>query len=144
MISYFHLRLLLFGHFCLQACAIDCFVCSSVDGTNKDCEDTFTRTLATAQFIQRECTYGFFKATHCIKLKGKREDGSTLIVRQCGERDWGRHCGDIQYVDGMGTERIYGCLETCDMDGCNHGVKMAASMILLLLCVLYGISGMYC
>ena len=44
------------------------------------------------------------------------------MVRQCGNNDWGSHCGDIKYLIDEATEKsesIKGCLESCDTDGCN-------------------------
>ncbi|OWF34536.1 hypothetical protein KP79_PYT24871 [Mizuhopecten yessoensis] len=52
--------------------AIDCYVCSSLQHGNRDCEDKFDQNLKTSVFIARSCDFGFFKATHCIKLKGTR------------------------------------------------------------------------
>ncbi|VDI82085.1 UPAR/Ly6 domain-containing protein bou-like [Mytilus galloprovincialis] len=104
---------------------IDCYVCTSLDKDNKLCMDGFKKNLATSIYISRKCDFDFFKATHCIKLKGVREDGTEILVRQCGDNDWGSHCGDIMYTNGdSGTERINGCLETCDHDGCNTANQM--------------------
>lgn len=99
---------------------IDCYVCTSIDNDNPLCRDEFKKNLATSIFISRNCDFDFFKATHCIKLKGTRADGTELLVRQCGDYDWGSHCGDIVYINGeRGEERVNGCLETCNHNGCN-------------------------
>lgn len=101
--------------------SIDCYVCTSLNGQNKACDDEFKKDLTTSLFISRTCVFEFFKGTHCIKLKGKRSDGSSIVVRQCGDYDWGSHCGDILYDsgDGRGEELVDGCLESCNHDGCN-------------------------
>lgn len=52
--------------------AIDCYVCTSLDKDNKLCMDGFKKNLATSIYISRKCDFDFFKATHCIKLKGVR------------------------------------------------------------------------
>ncbi|KAK3091750.1 hypothetical protein FSP39_022341, partial [Pinctada imbricata] len=103
--------------------SIDCYECTSVNGDNRLCDDKFRRDLTTAMFISRKCDFGYFKGTHCIKLKGRRADGTDITIRQCGDYDWGRHCGDIKYMIDQATEtteNIDGCLEACDTDGCNR------------------------
>ncbi|XP_059174670.1 uncharacterized protein LOC131954869, partial [Physella acuta] len=52
--------------------AIDCYQCTSIDGGIEECEDTFDVGIRTVHLIKRSCFYGFFKGTHCIKLKGKK------------------------------------------------------------------------
>ncbi|XP_021354758.1 uncharacterized protein LOC110451202 isoform X3 [Mizuhopecten yessoensis] len=65
---------------CKHVLAIDCYVCSSLQHGNRDCEDKFDQNLKTSVFIARSCDFGFFKATHCIKLKGTREYRQTLTL----------------------------------------------------------------
>ncbi|CAI9729525.1 Hypothetical predicted protein [Octopus vulgaris] len=118
--------------------AIDCYVCTSINGGNQDCEDRFTSSMATVKMIQRECNYGLFRASHCTKLKGKREDGSTIVVRNCAKTDWGRHCGAIWYVkdESKDPERLYGCLVSCDTDGCNTASRHPVARILMAFALL--------
>ncbi|XP_071105940.1 uncharacterized protein [Haliotis cracherodii] len=113
--------------------AIDCYVCTSVDRSNRDCEDPFNHTRKTFHLIERHCMYGFFRGTHCIKLNGHREDGSHILVRHCSNDNWGSHCGLIRFEYERRTEKIYGCLESCDHDGCNDGVGVSAHIITTLL-----------
>ncbi|XP_041362362.1 uncharacterized protein LOC121378317 [Gigantopelta aegis] len=115
-----------------KALAIDCYVCTSVDEDNKACIDPFDLGLDTYHLIERNCMYGYFRGTHCIKLTGQREDGSKLLVRLCSDRDWGRHCGDIRYEYGTVNEKMYGCLETCDEDGCNGTAVVNLSFSLVI------------
>lgn len=62
------------------------------------------------------------------------EDGTEILVRQCGDDDWGSHCGDIMYINGdKGTERVKGCLETCNHDGCNKASKQLFSLTAVLM-----------
>ncbi|XP_069124883.1 UPAR/Ly6 domain-containing protein bou-like isoform X2 [Argopecten irradians] len=121
---------ILFG--CKHVLAIDCYVCSSLQHGNPDCEDKFDQNLKTAVFIARKCDFGFFKATHCIKLKGTREDGTSILVRQCSNEDWGSHCGDIKYEIGDSSEMVYGCLETCNFDGCNSSNHFTVNNICVM------------
>ncbi|CAG5122309.1 unnamed protein product, partial [Candidula unifasciata] len=52
--------------------AIDCYKCTSINGTSEECEDTFDRGSKTVHLIERGCFYGLFRGTHCIKFKGER------------------------------------------------------------------------
>ena len=68
-------------------------------------------------------------------------DGSSILVRQCGDYDWGSHCGDILYDAGDGREELVdGCLESCNHDGCNSAIQNKWSVTLFLftfLCIRY-------
>lgn len=117
-----------------QVLLIDCYVCTSINGGNKACEDEFIPNYNTAKLIERECVYGLFRATHCTKLTGRREDGSTIVVRHCADADWGRHCGAIWYEKSEPGEheRMYGCLVACDKDGCNGSGRQQSFNLLLI------------
>ncbi|GFO18615.1 hypothetical protein PoB_004512000 [Plakobranchus ocellatus] len=104
--------------------AIDCYKCTSIDGHLGECDDEFDRGISTVHLIARECVYGYFKGTHCIKLKGLREDGVRITVRDCSDGDWGSHCGDIRYLYGDKQQKIDGCLEACSHDGCNAATSI--------------------
>ena len=64
---------------CFPALAIDCYVCTSVDEDNKACIDPFDLGLDTYHLIERNCMYGYFRGTHCIKLTGQRGTYSPLF-----------------------------------------------------------------
>lgn len=66
-------------------------------------------------------------------------DGTSILVRQCGDYDWGSHCGDILYDsgDGRGEELIDGCLESCDHDGCNLANRSQWSGTLFTISLIY-------
>ncbi|KAL5018246.1 hypothetical protein ScPMuIL_003968 [Solemya velum] len=123
--------------------AIDCYVCESLGGANELCEDKFQRGVNTYEFIDRECEFMYFKANFCIKLKGKRADGSSILVRQCSRRDWGTHCGDIRYLVGEREERIQGCLESCDFDGCNSSQGLRSTLTFLLPLIVTAVGVVY-
>ncbi|KAL8590117.1 hypothetical protein ACOMHN_010312 [Nucella lapillus] len=117
------------------AASIDCYRCTSINGANEACEDPFKTDLSTVDLIDRDCQYGYFSSTHCIKLKGVKEDGTKILVRHCSNSDWGKNCGDIRYIHSEDDEeRIQGCLTTCNFDGCNSAPsRLAPSPLLLLL-----------
>lgn len=102
-----------------HALCIACYRCTSFDHGVKECDDTFATDVTTEGFIAKNCVYGYWDAHFCIKLKGTREDGSTIMVRECSTDDWGSHCGLIQFERDNRLEDIEGCLETCNYDGCN-------------------------
>lgn len=116
---------------------IDCYDCKSRNGENPLCEDTFLKDTSTFHLIERNCFYGFWRAQYCIKLKGTREDGSTIMVRQCAVQNWGSHCGLIQFETAKGLEDVDGCLETCDFDGCNTSTTYKQHYLPLFLSVIF-------
>ncbi|CAL1540414.1 unnamed protein product [Lymnaea stagnalis] len=127
------------GLLCNAVDAIDCYKCTSIDGGTQECEDEFDRGMTTIRFIERGCSYGLFKGTHCIKFKGEKEDGTKILVRDCSDSDWGSHCGDIRFLFGEEQTKIYGCLEACKHDGCN-GARAHAPISLLVLGLLPAIA----
>ncbi|XP_052265561.1 uncharacterized protein LOC127868039 isoform X3 [Dreissena polymorpha] len=116
------------------AAAIDCYHCASLQGDHQECEDVFARDITTEHLIARDCMTGYWKGSHCIKLKGKRMDGTSILIRQCAVSDWGSHCGLIEF-DAKGNdnyEDIDGCLETCDYDGCNLATTPFYSIAIII------------
>lgn len=63
-------------------------------------------------------------------------DGHTVVIRTCSVTDWGSQCGDIFFEQGDVTERLTGCLATCDYDGCNRSPVTGSNSFLVLLTVL--------
>ncbi|KAH3869499.1 hypothetical protein DPMN_032668 [Dreissena polymorpha] len=119
--------------------AIDCYHCASLQGDHKECEDVFARDITTEHLIARDCMTGYWKGSHCIKLKGKRIDGTTILIRQCAISDWGSRCGIIEF-DAKGNhkfEDIDGCLESCDYDGCNIATTPLHSFVIILSSVMF-------
>ncbi|XP_023341258.1 uncharacterized protein LOC111711202 [Eurytemora carolleeae] len=120
---------------------IGCFKCSSENGSNPSCEDTFQYFPFNSSEILyqdpcwagRKDRNGLFPASSCIKLNGVvDENGNRLVIRGCG-LDSGSltsdteivrvsHCGSF-YLDGR---YVRGCVQGCDdMDGCNSALKHA-------------------
>ena len=80
----------------MNTAGIGCFVCTSFNGSNPDCEDTFNSTvergargnIANYQFpcwSFKKNRQGLFPADHCIKVSGyKSHDPSqTVVIRTC-------------------------------------------------------------
>ncbi|KAK2166444.1 hypothetical protein LSH36_39g11006 [Paralvinella palmiformis] len=130
--------------------SIGCFVCTSINGSEPDCEDTFNNT---GRFYKEECfsgrkgRSGLFPGTECIKLKayhGKwciplasspiciitASTGYRVLVRDCtvddgginSESELGResHCWLVNKVKYQGVI-IDGCSLACRVNGCNAG-----------------------
>lgn len=114
--------------------AIGCFVCTSENHQNPECEDTFNNT---GKFYVEDCwasrrgRTGTFPGTQCIKMIA--EDSSmnyTVVVRNCvvddggtnSETEIGResHCGWMRVLKYNGR-RMRGCILSCETDACNHG-----------------------
>ncbi|KAL3117241.1 hypothetical protein niasHT_007644 [Heterodera trifolii] len=109
------LRLAIFSlaHFVLvgpSGGAIGCFVCSSVNGSNPNCEDTFNSSVfasvhGSVGLFQQPCwafrknRKGLFPADHCIKVSGHRYDhpNHTLMIRTCA-LDSGSLTADTEIV----------------------------------------------
>ena len=59
---------------CFSVHTIGCFVCSSINHSNPDCEDVFN---ATGKYYKKDCMAGrklrdgLFPGTNCIKLKAE-------------------------------------------------------------------------
>lgn len=118
---------------------IDCYFCNSINGAMQECEDNFLTDLSTVHLISRDCSFGHFKAQYCTKLKGKRVDGSSILLRQCSMDDYGQHCGLIQLQEGDDLENIEGCLETCNQDGCNFGIVHKCNPVIATFPVMLGL-----
>ncbi|KHN83847.1 hypothetical protein Tcan_09546 [Toxocara canis] len=84
--------------YCAGVESIGCFVCSSFNGSNPSCEDTFnstvqhgSQTTPGAAHYQYPCwafmkqRQGLFPADHCIKVNGYRSDepAQTMVIRTC-------------------------------------------------------------
>ncbi|KAK3095823.1 hypothetical protein FSP39_019680, partial [Pinctada imbricata] len=128
-----------FKYLYLVALSIGCFVCTSMNHRNKDCEDTFNNT---GKFYKSSCwaprsgRSGLFPATQCIKMIADDEARNfSLIVRDCvvdngeanSETEIGRmsHCGWMKVIKYNNIRRR-GCILSCQSDGCNTGSKQVA------------------
>ncbi|KAH9492443.1 hypothetical protein Btru_029115, partial [Bulinus truncatus] len=113
----------------LEVDAIGCFVCTSINHKNPDCEDTFNNTN---KFYDGECwasrrgRVGLFPGTQCIKMIAEDESiNYTVVVRNCvvddggtnSETEIGRqsHCGWMRVLKYNGR-RMRGCILSCDKD----------------------------
>jgi len=131
---------------------IGCFVCSSIDGSEPDCEDVFNNTGRFYQFncmAARKTRAGVFPASSCVKLKGTIDaTGATYVVRACvvdsggvnSETELARsdHCGLVKSIE-LDDQIMSGCVLSCNTNGCNAArpripPEKLAFIALLLLC----------
>ncbi|CAH1785130.1 unnamed protein product [Owenia fusiformis] len=127
---------------------IGCFVCTSINGSNPACEDTFNNSMTLDVYkpnckAGRKARTGLFPATDCIKLKAVIDDSKVEhLIRACvtddgginSETEIGRisHCGFIRQIKLDGKEAT-GCILTCNTDGCNGAVHLSLPTFGLLL-----------
>lgn len=121
---------------------IGCYVCHSFNRTNELCEDPFqTLVEDAANYYSQKCMgyrkdrKGYFPADHCIKIDGfsTTSTNKTIMIRTCS-LDSGTltadteivrmsHCGHFRYND----EEYSGCVQSCGINGCNLGSKIAVA-----------------
>eukprot|EP00095_Tigriopus_kingsejongensis_P002303 maker-scaffold1442_size41114-snap-gene-0.21 protein:Tk02303 transcript:maker-scaffold1442_size41114-snap-gene-0.21-mRNA-1 annotation:"PREDICTED: uncharacterized protein LOC101739017" len=102
--------------------SIDCFSCSSTNGSNVNCDDPMSPAFVP---IERNCLVpkqnhvGKFPANYCIKMVGTSyETKETLVVRTCVLEDMNSQCGTFKFQEDV----LKGCLLTCNFDGCNNAM----------------------
>ncbi|KAH6923224.1 hypothetical protein HPB50_025437 [Hyalomma asiaticum] len=125
------------------ASAINCYTCSSVNGTNPNCHDPFHP--AHARYVV-DCTVpkdghvGRFPAHFCVKVVGRTMDTNIeLVIRICSLETMDNSCGVFRYGDDV----LRGCILTCNNDGCNAAppsLRSHASAGLLLLFLLVALA----
>lgn len=103
-----------------QASAINCYTCSSVNGTNPNCHDPFHP--AHARYVV-DCTVpkdghvGRFPAHFCVKVVGRTMDTNIeMVIRICSLETMDNSCGVFRYENDI----LRGCILTCNNDGCNE------------------------
>ncbi|XP_043208266.1 uncharacterized protein LOC122373891 [Amphibalanus amphitrite] len=124
------------------ASGIDCFRCSSVNGSDPRCQDPFhnnyTDLLVSGCMGGRKQRNGLFPASACVKLSGfYSDDGTSMIIRDCAvdsatltidtELTRMSHCGSFEFQDRY----VHGCISACDsFDGCNTAVMRRGGWLL--------------
>ncbi|XP_023243539.1 U-scoloptoxin(05)-Sm1a-like [Centruroides vittatus] len=117
---------------------INCYTCSSWNGTNINCHDPFNPAMSTYTedcMMPKEGHIGQFPANFCIKIIGKTaEDNIELVIRMCTLENMDNQCGVFKFENN----ELKGCILTCDYDGCNGVSVMLASAALILTFLLLG------
>ncbi|KAK2164992.1 hypothetical protein NP493_1387g00023 [Ridgeia piscesae] len=129
----------------MEVSSIGCFVCTSINGSEPDCEDTFNNT---GRFYQNICMggkrghAGLFPGSECIKIKATlASTGYTVMVRHChvdtggvnSETELGResHCWLVNMIIFDGVD-MRGCSLACRTDGCNGAERTLVERTLLV------------
>ncbi|XP_074642760.1 uncharacterized protein LOC141899986 isoform X1 [Tubulanus polymorphus] len=133
-----------------EANGIGCYVCTSINHSDPQCEDTFNSTKRS--YYQSECwagrknRAGLFPATQCIKLKASIGENYTIMSRRCvvddggttSETEIGResHCGWIRELR-LNDQDMRGCVLACASDGCNTATSLGFSSRILSSSILF-------
>ncbi|VVC45235.1 Hypothetical protein CINCED_3A010714 [Cinara cedri] len=108
---------------------INCYKCSSLNGSNADCEDPFNPAMSTyieKCMVPKKGHVGMFPANFCTKIIGKNvKTLEIMVIRQCAMKTMDSQCGEFKYQD----HTMNGCILTCDFDGCNSGKKHMSNII---------------
>nr|XP_018903177.1 PREDICTED: uncharacterized protein LOC109034465 [Bemisia tabaci]XP_018903178.1 PREDICTED: uncharacterized protein LOC109034465 [Bemisia tabaci] len=115
--------------------SINCYTCSSVNGSSPSCEDPFHPAMSNYTekcMVPKKGHTGVFPANFCIKIVGENtEVKERMVIRACVMKTMDSQCGVFRYQDSTMT----GCILTCDFDGCNsappHQNPLAGTGLLL-------------
>lgn len=113
---------------------INCYKCSSRNGTNPACEDPFSPAMSTyvrGCKVPKPKHVGEFPANYCVKLIGTTSQGEVLVIRNCVLKNMESQCGAFKFQDEM----LHGCVLTCSFDGCNSAISTTASALPVALSV---------
>ncbi|XP_071527140.1 U-scoloptoxin(05)-Sm1a-like isoform X2 [Panulirus ornatus] len=104
---------------------ISCYVCSSTNGSDINCEDPYHPALSTfAEDCQvpKEGHIGQFPANYCVKIIGtSAATKGSLMIRTCVLENMDSQCGVFKF----GGDHFTGCILTCNYDGCNPAPRAA-------------------
>ncbi|XP_054257836.1 uncharacterized protein LOC128998639 [Macrosteles quadrilineatus] len=119
--------------YCLQGVSsINCYICSSLNGSNPNCQDPFNPAMSTYKekcMVPKQGHVGMFPANFCIKIDGKNVDTKEImVIRACVIKTMDSQCGEFRYQDTMMT----GCIQSCDYDGCNRAFTITSPSILTI------------
>ncbi|XP_037094523.1 uncharacterized protein LOC119114523 [Pollicipes pollicipes] len=121
---------------------INCYKCSSRNGTNPACHDPFSPAMSTyvrACKVPKQKHVGEFPANFCVKLTGtSTRTGEVLVIRNCVLKNMESQCGAFKFAN----ETLHGCVLTCNYDGCNGATSQtvcALTLLLTLAAALWGV-----
>ncbi|KAF0295696.1 hypothetical protein FJT64_006803 [Amphibalanus amphitrite] len=113
---------------------INCYQCSSRNGTNPGCEDPFaplSSNYVKACKVPKPKHVGEFPANFCVKVTGtSTTTGEVLVIRNCVLKNMESQCGAFRFEDEM----LHGCVLTCNYDGCNGAVSQRAGALPAAVC----------
>ncbi|GFG37384.1 hypothetical protein Cfor_11191 [Coptotermes formosanus] len=120
-----------FCHVSNRSESINCYTCSSFNGSDPNCEDPYNPAMSTYRekcMVPKQGHIGTFPANFCIKIVGKNvETWELTVIRACVMKTMDTQCGMFRYQDDTMT----GCILTCDYDGCNMASHFNPNRLLL-------------
>ncbi|XP_050438760.1 U-scoloptoxin(05)-Cw1a-like [Adelges cooleyi] len=109
---------------------INCFKCSSLNGSNANCEDPFNPAMSSyieKCMVPKRGHVGMFPANFCTKIIGTNViTHEVMVIRQCAMKTMDSQCGEFKYQENT----MDGCILTCDFDGCNSAYTYKPNIIL--------------
>lgn len=120
--------------------AINCFTCSSKNGTDENCHDPFNPAFSiyTENCMEPKRDHiGLFPANFCLKVVGTFvKTRERFVIRRCALEHMDNQCGMFKFEEDV----LHGCILTCEDDGCNeapirhqHGILITFLIPLLVL-----------
>ncbi|KAK7086519.1 hypothetical protein SK128_015953 [Halocaridina rubra] len=110
---------------------IGCYVCSSKNGNDPNCDDPYHpahSTYAEGCMVPKEKHIGQFPANYCVKIIGtSASTGESLMIRTCVLENMDSQCGVFKF----GGEQLTGCILTCEYDGCNVSARHILALVLV-------------
>ncbi|KAG8235596.1 hypothetical protein J437_LFUL014852 [Ladona fulva] len=127
------LLILVISVICFQgAWAINCYTCSSLNGSDVNCEDPYNPAMSTYTekcMVPKQGHIGMFPANFCIKIVGRNVvSWELMVIRACVMKTMDSQCGVFRYQEHTMT----GCVLTCDYDGCNSALRTVPFFSVLL------------
>lgn len=111
--------------------AINCYTCSSLNGSDVNCEDPYNPAMSTYTekcMVPKQGHIGMFPANFCIKIVGRNvATWELMVIRACVMKTMDSQCGVFRYQEHTMT----GCVLTCDYDGCNSSNRTSPYIPLL-------------
>ncbi|XP_063612880.1 U-scoloptoxin(05)-Sm1a-like isoform X1 [Penaeus indicus] len=113
------------------ASGISCYMCSSKNGSDTNCDDPYHPAhskYAENCLVPKEDHIGEFPANYCVKISGvSAVTGESLMIRTCVLENMDSQCGVFKF----GDEQLKGCILTCEYDGCNPASRSRVVLGLL-------------
>uniref|UniRef100_A0A147BD86 Putative secreted protein n=2 Tax=Ixodes ricinus TaxID=34613 RepID=A0A147BD86_IXORI len=107
---------------------INCYTCSSLNGSDPNCHDplnpAYTR-YSTDCTVPKEKHIGEFPAHFCVKVVGRTvETNIEMVIRICSLETMDNSCGVFRYEETV----LQGCILTCNSNGCNVATPLMPSV----------------
>uniref|UniRef100_A0A8D8LE12 Protein sleepless n=1 Tax=Cacopsylla melanoneura TaxID=428564 RepID=A0A8D8LE12_9HEMI len=137
MLKYIYTIFILIYLYLPGGLSINCYSCSSTNGSDVHCEDPFNSAVSIFTekcMVPKQGHIGLFPAHFCIKIVGRNVDTyAKMVIRACVIKNMDSQCGEFKFED----QTMTGCVLTCDFDGCNRVSSLYPSSLFSLLSLLF-------